>query len=415
MSFSSTNHRRRILVLTPSVPYPPNWGFGIRVFQLVKNLAAVHEVVVLCHGHASQAHLVAELSEVAKIEVHAVPFLHESKRAKRIAQLLSAASPISFAASALRSPALQSKIDELHAQKPFDLIHIESSQMSGFRLPSGVPVILDEHNLEYELFYRVYQAERAPLRRHFNRLEYLKFRREEIASWQRADGVILTSAREEAELQRIQPGVATITAPNGVDVENFRPSDEEVDANSIVFTGLMGYRPNADGAIYCVQEILPHILQRRPSTVFSIVGMGAGQEVFDCVSPNVVVTGEVPDVRPYIRKASVVIVPLRMGSGTRLKVLDGLAMGKTMVSTSLGCEGIDVEDGVHLRIADDPRAFAESVVQLLENPESGRALGSAGRRLVEEKYSWPHIAQIVSRFHDERYAAFHARKTASGA
>ena len=258
---------------------------------------------------------------------------------------------------------------------------------------------MDEHNLEYELLQRMIYTERSPLRKLYNFSEYVKFKREEQRCWQRADACILTSEREQTILKAHLSGKPTHVAPNGVDIEFFQPSSSLPDPNSLVFTGLISYRPNTDAVIFFVKEVLPLIVQQRPKTVFSIVGMGAPDEVTRLAGPNVRVTGKVDDVRPYIQEASVFVVPLRMGSGTRLKVLEGLAMGKAMVSTRLGCEGIRVQDGKHLLMADEPATFAQATLNLMEDREKALHLGTAGRALVEQEYSWASIVQTMEDFH----------------
>jgi glycosyltransferase involved in cell wall biosynthesis len=167
----------------------------------------------------------------------------------------------------------------------------------------------------------------------------------------------------------------------------------------MIFTGLMGYRPNVDGAVYFVHEILPHILRVRPDATFTIVGAAPAEEVTRLAGPNVRVVGEVPDVRPYLAAAAVSVVPLRMGSGTRLKVVEGLAMGKAIVSTSLGCEGIAVRDGEHLLVADEPLAFARSVLRLLDDSDAAAALGRRGRELAVDQYDWAASAQQLETFY----------------
>jgi glycosyltransferase involved in cell wall biosynthesis len=166
-----------------------------------------------------------------------------------------------------------------------------------------------------------------------------------------------------------------------------------------VFTGLMKYRPNVDAAIFFVDEILPRILVRRPTATFYIVGGDAPPAVTRLASRNVVVTGTVDDVRPYVQKAAVVVVPLRMGSGTRLKVLEGLSMGKPMVSTSLGCEGIDLVHREHLLIADEPRSFASAVLELMSKPDTAATLGAHGRSLMLQRYRWEAAAHELDGFY----------------
>ena len=275
--------------------------------------------------------------------------------------------------------------------------------MAGFDYGSSALVVLDEHNIEYELLYRMFRTEKSLTRRLYNGMEYLKFRHEEQQSWKQAGGCILTSEREEKILKAHLPNKPTITAPNGVDIDYFSPTTVPTKPNEIVFSGLMNYRPNIDGAQYLVREILPLLLAQHPDIHLTLVGMGAGDEIYELADPHVTVTGEVPDVRPYITQAAVVLVPLRMGSGTRLKVLEGLSMEKGIVSTSLGCEGIAVADGKHLLIADTPEAFAGAVTRLMRDPDLSSSLGKQGRTLVKEHYSWIPIIQEMEAFYDRMH------------
>jgi glycosyltransferase involved in cell wall biosynthesis len=180
--------------------------------------------------------------------------------------------------------------------------------------------------------------------------------------------------------------------------------DLGVRPDSIVFTGLMTYWPNADGVGYFIRDILPTIRKSLPDATFTAVGWGLREELRPLLGNGVVHTGWVADVRPYLAAASLAVVPLRTGSGTRLKILEALAMGKAVVSTSVGCEGLDVQDGKHLLIADDSKAFADSVVRLLRDPVEAAALGSRGRALVESLYGWDQSAAELERFHQSLFA-----------
>jgi glycosyltransferase involved in cell wall biosynthesis len=193
--------------------------------------------------------------------------------------------------------------------------------------------------------------------------------------------------------------------PNGVDVDYFRPTQAAVDPDSIVLTGLMTYRPNADAAVHFVREVLPLVRRSRPRARFTAVGWGLPRDLAPLLGDGVTHTGRVPDVRPYLAEAAAVVVPLRMGSGTRLKVLEALAMGKGVVSTTLGCEGVDVTPGGDLLVADDPASFAAAVVELMENAERRQALGLGGRRLVERSYTWPSVVARLERFYEVQIGA----------
>jgi len=187
---------------------------------------------------------------------------------------------------------------------------------------------------------------------------------------------------------RHAPGQACAVVPNGVDLERFAPSDAAPRRHHAVFNGTLDYRPNIDAALHLVEDVWPLVRRRLPDATLAIVGRGEPAERRRLQQPGVELTGEVPDVRPFLRRAAVVTVPVRMGGGTRLKVLEGLALGRPMVSTTLGCEGIAVRDGEHLLIADGAEAFAGAIVRLFEDAATAGALGAAGRALMERSYSW---------------------------
>lgn len=387
----------RILVLSPFLPYPPNWGFGKRVYHLLEVLSRNHQVSLLTYADDRDAQSLQALRAIC-VGVHTVP-PRRLRFGKRVAQLLSVASPKSFQRRTTYNPQMQQKLDELAGGEGFDIIQIESSQMACFRFDRRALVVLDEHNIEYELYYRMYQSERSALRRLFSWLEYYKFRREEMASWASVSGCVMSSLREVEILRALSPATPATVVPNAVDTDFFMPAADPVDPDAIVFTGLMKYRPNVDAAIFFVRDIMPRIVAKRPTAVFYIVGGEAPPEVTGLASPNVVVTGSVDDVRPYVQRAAVFAVPLRMGSGTRLKVLEGLSMGKPMVSTSLGCEGIDLVDGEHILIADDAHRFADAVLELMAQPEIAGRLGAEGRALMLRQYRWETATEELERFY----------------
>jgi glycosyltransferase involved in cell wall biosynthesis len=155
-----------------------------------------------------------------------------------------------------------------------------------------------------------------------------------------------------------------------------------------VFNGVFDYRPNLDAAHWLVEEVWPLVAGRCPDAVLTLVGRGCEADFRRLAAPGVAIAGEVPDVRPYLAGAAAIAVPVRIGGGTRLKVVEGLAMAKPIVTTSLGCEGIAVREGEHLLIADDPSAFASAILELFADPGLGARLGDAGRQLAEREYSW---------------------------
>ena len=399
----SNARRLRIMVLTPFMPFAKSLGFNIRVFQLVRQLATRHQVSVLTYGLPANAPDVAALRDLG-VEVRVVTPPFPGWGGRRVAQLASLASGRPYQYRELQTPAMQRELDRLLESSTFDIVQVESSPVSGFDFRGHPIVVIDEHNIEYELLSRSYRTERSAGRKFFSGVEYLKVRRAEQAAWKRAGGCLVTSRREETAVRRIAPHVPTAVVSNGVDLDYFTPSSEAPERDSVLFTGQLTYRPNLDAIRYFTREILPLIVHVRPSTKLTVVGYGPPDVLASITGANVLATGWVPDVRPYLRRAAVVVVPVRMGSGTRLKVLDALASGKAVVSTSLGCEGIEVRDGEHLLIGDDPEAFASHALAILRDPLLPGTLARSGRRLVEDRYSWSAVTNDLEAFY-QRLAA----------
>ena len=391
---ADTIARRRVLIVCPEPPAPPTWGFALRVYHLARELGRRNDVSLLTYDTGDPGRDWEHLGEL--FTVHRVAARPVSRRR---AQLRSLWSRDSFHIGRLRSAAMQRAIQQLTAHARFDVIQVESSQMFGFDFPAGPALVLDEHNIEYDVLARTARVERSPARRLYQRLEQRKVWREEIASWSRASGCVVTSADDQRRLLTEAPSTPTCLVPNGVDLDRFAPVPAPVDPTGLVFVGSINYRPNTDAVLHCAQRILPLIRRSAGDATLTVVGQGAPPAVRRLDGGAVRVAGMVPDVRPYLASAAVVVVPLRIGGGTRLKVLEALAMGKAVVSTSLGCEGIDVEDGRHLLIADDPAHFAACVLRLLRDQEFARRLGTAGRELVQARYGWATVGERLDAFH----------------
>jgi glycosyltransferase involved in cell wall biosynthesis len=296
---------------------------------------------------------------------------------------------------------MEAAFERLLSERPFDLVQVESSQMALSRSSNRIPFILDEHNIEYLLLRRLAEVESSPDRKAFGYVEAAKVRREEVQAWRHCDGAVFTSEADMGVMRAAFPEKPACVVPNGVDDEYFSPTDDEPEPSTVVFTGSINYRPNTDAVAYFIKEVMPRLLRVKPSARFVVVGQGAPDSLLRLADGNVEFTGSVPDVRPYIARAAVVIAPLRVGSGTRLKILEALAMGKPVVTTTIGCEGLSVIDGEHLMVADDPQPFAEAVARLMSDRKLATELGRSGRTLIERDYSWSVVIQHLERFHTQ--------------
>lgn len=376
-----------ILIVSPQIPYPL-WGAGTRNYHLLKALAQSHTVSLLSLAASFKMHddYMIELQRYVK---GAFRLFTPSSSSKRRDQLIHTMYGTSYILKSHLLPEIQRAIDELFAASTYDIVLFESSLIAGYSLPKGVKVIIDQHNIEHELVLRTYQNEKKWLRKWYNWREYHLVRAAELERCRKADIVMVTSERERSILQSELPESAIEVIPNGVDIEHFNENTLQEVEGQIVFTGSLEYYPNVDAVLSFARNCWPRIRAKLPGVIWQIVGKNPLPEVKRLSElPGVRVFGSVEDTRPYIASSQVAIAPLAIGSGTRLKILEAFAMGKAVVSTSIGCEGLMVEPEKHLLVADQPEAFADAVIDLLGNRERRQALGFAGRSLVESCYSW---------------------------
>jgi len=375
---------------------------------LLRELARRHDVSLLAFtapGEATDEALHATrqyCTQVVTVENDRVDrALTLDRKRKRVIQLRSLLQQHSYERLIYHHPSFQRALDGLVAGGDFDVITTVFAPMSGYRLPRTARLVLDEHNIEYDVLRRTTSAVRSPLRRLYSWANYLKLRREELAAWRQGDGVTLTSERDEDLLRHDAPEKRTAVIPNAVDTDYFRPSVAPVEPNTIMFFGAINYYPNTEGLLFFLDEVFPLIKRQLPGARLWIVGQQPPASIIERAADDVLVTGLVEDVRPYIERAAVLIAPLRIGGGTRLKIVEAMAMGKPVVATHLGAEGLKIRHGEDILLADTAQDFASQVAAVLADQDLARRLGEAARRRAESLYTWRAAVDRLENFYDE--------------
>ncbi len=392
----------RILLLTPQLPYPPHQGTSLRNYNLLRYLSGRHAVSLLSFDADAEPDHLAHLSSLCR-EVQVIPTPRRSPSA-RLRTLVT--SPWPDMAWRLYSPGYAQALAGWLRREPFDILQAEGIELARYLLSLPRPrprIVFDAHNAEYILQKRAFLADLHRPRRWaaaaYSFLQWLKLRRFEAAACRRADALVAVSGADARALAALDTRLSPIVVPNGVDLAYYRPGLPPLPGMahpSLVFTGKMDFRPNVDAVLWFSTQVMPRIWERRPQAHFYIVGQSPSPRL-DALraEPRIVITGRVEDTRPYIAGADVYVVPLLVGGGTRLKVLEALAMGQAVVSTPLGAEGIGVTDGQEALLAAEPGAFAAQALALLENAARRAQLGRAGRAFVEAHYGWEAIGPLL--------------------
>ena len=392
----------KILILSAQPPSPFSGG-EIRLLNLIKHLSNAHDFTVLALVHNKSDQLMdyagrycrfipVLVSDTTPQKSHLYWVLNSWKN--------SLFSRLPYHVRDFYSPLFQKEVKNLLRSETFNLLQVQQLYMVQY-LPSSIacPTILDVDNLWSKLLLRRAKKDHRDrltiqLQRWIDDRKIPAYEKREINKFNACLAV------SEADLRFIKssaPHAFTEIVSNGVDTAHFYPEWQvparECLAQYLLFIGTMGYEPNVDAVKYFVYEIFPRICARKPETYFKIVGRNPPAEVIALAKePFITVTGFVEDIRPYLANSSVFVVPVRTGAGTRIKILEAMAMGKAVVSTSIGAEGLDVRDGENIILADDPSEFAEKVNLLLENRELRDKLGRNGLRLVDSHYDWSAIA-----------------------
>lgn len=407
---SSSPRRLSILYVSHLPASPPRFGAQARIHGLMNELAQHHDLTALT--------LIDEEFDAEECRRHMQAYCREVTLlpnsngkdgvTKRLLQLRSLTSTQSFERLRTTAPKLQGALNEILRAKRFDIINLEFPYLGHLDFRQAPPgektpaLVVDSHEIAYDLARQFAETGATSFRRAYAGINWRKLRREELKSYRDADGVYLCSVADEQRLLDQVPGVRTAVIPNAADVTYFqpRPSDRPADGRTVVYFGLLSTAPNVDGVIHFVENIWPRIAAAHPDAHFKIIGGKPPPALQALAGARITLTGFVEDLRPHLAGAAAIVVPLRLGGGTRLKIVEAMAMGKAIVSTSLGAEGIDAEPGRDIIIEDQPSAFADAVNRLLAEPGFAQRIGVAARTLAVERYSWAGAAKTLENFYE---------------
>lgn len=388
------------LFVTEMFPYPLDTGGNVRTFNLLKGLASEHRVTLVAttRGEVEPQHLDAVREFCEQIRLVPVERPSPVKDLRMLAGSLLSAQPFVLVRHRYRAVRDELKALLRQGDARFDVVHFNhlDAAMYAADMPSTAKRVLDQHNVVANQVRTTLANERHPLRNVLLRYELKKLQSYEAALCNQMQRCLACSQADAESLQQMGVVADTAVIPNGVDLDYFRPVPlESTSAREVVFLGTLDYDPCERAVWYFCTEILPLIRRTIPDLRFVAVGRNPSQRLQDLAAadPLIVLTGRVEDVRTHVQRARAFAVPLLAGSGTRLKILEAMAMGIPVVSTTIGAEGLDVNNGEHAWIADTPADFAAAVIRVLTDLPQAREMSHKARLLVEALYGWPAICR----------------------
>jgi sugar transferase (PEP-CTERM/EpsH1 system associated) len=387
----------KILFLSSWFPYPPDNGSRIRIFNLIKQLSKEHDITLSSFsrdGEVTEDRLQAMQQYCSTVQaVPLAPFRPSSFRS--ILGFFSSR-PRSFVD--MYSPQMQGLVEWIGREGHFSVVIASEIDTAPYAITlRGVPRILEDVELA------VLREKRTSQSRVGRRLRYglmwWKTRRFITHLLRRFDGCTVVSQQERANVLRIAPNCRHVTVvPNGVDLDRYKGDFGAPEQGTLVFSGALTYGANFDAMEFFLRQVFPLLKARWPEVILRITGKTKGVSVDHLpLDESVILTGYLDDVRPTVARSWACVVPLRVGGGTRLKILEAMALGTPVVSTTKGAEGLEVIPGEDILIADGPIEFADAILRLLGDRALRAKLAVNGRRLVEERYSWKTSAQKLER------------------
>jgi glycosyltransferase involved in cell wall biosynthesis len=379
-----------VLLLTQVLPYPPDSGPKVKTYNVLKYLAQHHEVTLVSFVRGDQADDVRHLQRYCQA-VHTIPMQRGAVRdAWYMARSLLTGQPFLMTRDDRR--AMRRLVDQLARKEHFDVAHADQLNMAQYAARvSGAFKVFDAHNALWLLYKRLGQTMEPGLRKWLLGRDWRLLKEYEARICRQFDAVLAVSHEDKAALQEAAGQPVNISViPIAIDTDEMTVVEREAEPRHILHIGTMYWPPNIDAVSWFVHKVYPLIRQQRLDVQFDVIGARPPAELLalNDTGLGINVTGYVQDPTPYLERTGVMIVPLLAGGGMRVKILNALAQGLPIVSTSLGCEGIAVTHGQDILIADSPQDFADAVVQVLDDAEFAAQLGRNGRRLAEQQYDY---------------------------
>ncbi|HEX4561873.1 MAG TPA: glycosyltransferase [Gemmatimonadales bacterium] len=397
--------RPRLLFLCQTLPYPPDGGVAIRSYHIMRLLAERYDVTALCFFRVNERPTPAHVAESVKAisafaEVEAFPIPQEHRRIRLFwDHLRSVLTRRPYTVYAYESDAYRARLREVLKRVQPGVVHMDSLDLSGYlNLVPPAATVCVHHNVESALLRRRADAERSWWRRAYLHLQAELLEAEERRWCPRLGLNVAVSPDDRAIFEQNAPGGQWAVVPNGVDVDYYRPGAQGTEG--LVCVGATTWFPNRDALFFFCNDIQPHLKGARKAPVRWVGRSSPGDRETCRRDFGVELTGYVDDTRPYLERAACFIVPLRVGGGTRLKILNAWAMGKAIVSTSIGCEGLDAVDGENMLIRDTAEGFAEAIDRVTSDEAFRRHLGAEGRRTAERVYSWDIIGRDMAKLYE---------------
>ena len=379
-------------MITPRIPYPPNDGGAIRMFNIFKNLAENYELDLLSFDEGNHLDNLEQLEKFCRNVYRVETKTSGMKDALLVLKSIFTSEPFMYLR--YESGEMRSFLKKLRHKNKYDFVFFNNIHTGQYYTScSGLRKVVDLHNNDSVIMKRWADRQTNPVKKKLGKIQaeyvadYLK------KSLPEMNVVITVSEKEKEQMQNFAPDTRFIVADNGVDIDFYQPQKNENKEPNLLYTGDMAWWPNTDASLFFLDEIFPEIQNREPEARVILAGRRPPEQLASRAGKYIEITGFVEDMRTYFNRAKAFIVPLRVGGGTRLKILEAMAMKIPIVSTSVGCEGLEVENEKHLLIRDDPKEFAQAVLRLLSDEDLRNRLVKNAYELVAQKYDWKIIME----------------------